>query len=414
LDIFGNTTGLSPSEKKALERIYRRRVPFETLTTLELTRSLADVSHSTGRQVGALVARSGQVEHVIVGDAAKLELPDIGRLRGGAGRFRGLRLIHTHLRNEPLSKDDLVDLTRLRLDMVAAICLSPVGLPATVYYAHGLPASPGRPTAPYQLYGPIPYSQLNCNPAALVGSLEDEFARLARSRPVAKDGRAILIHVSDKQHAGSIEESLRELRELARTAGVEVADTVVQVRDRVDPRTLLGRGKLEETVVKAMQLDANVLIFNRNLSPTQAASLARVTDLKVIDRSQLILDIFAQRAESRDGKLQVELAQMRYLLPRLSAKDDSLSRLTGGIGGRGPGEDRELRRRAPHLGRVRRDIAGAAEEHRVPERQQAAEADQQVEGAGEQGEAQQLHQEHGVAHEGRHQQGQQQGAVEDG
>jgi GTPase len=338
LDIFGNTTGLSPSEKKALERIYRRRVPFETLTTLELTRSLADVSHSTGRQVGALVARSGQVEHVIVGDAAKLELPDIGRLRGGAGRFRGLRLIHTHLRNEPLSKDDLVDLTRLRLDMVAAICLSPVGLPATVYYAHGLPASPGRPTAPYQLYGPIPYSQLNCNPAALVGSLEDEFARLARSRPVAKDGRAILIHVSDKQHAGSIEESLRELRELARTAGVEVADTVVQVRDRVDPRTLLGRGKLEETVVKAMQLDANVLIFNRNLSPTQAASLARVTDLKVIDRSQLILDIFAQRAESRDGKLQVELAQMRYLLPRLSAKDDSLSRLTGGIGGRGPGE----------------------------------------------------------------------------
>jgi GTP-binding protein HflX len=193
-------------------------------------------------------------------------------------------------------------------------------------------------TEPFQLYGPIPHGKLDCNPAAVLASLEEEFARVARTREVAKDGRSLLIHVCDKRNASRAEDSLRELRELARTAGVNVADTIVQVRDRVDPTTVLGRGKLDETVLRAMQLDVEVLIFDCNLSPTQAATIGSVTDLKVIDRSQLILDIFAQRAQSRDGKLQVELAQMRYLLPRLGLRDDSLSRLTGGIGGRGPGE----------------------------------------------------------------------------
>jgi GTP-binding protein HflX len=115
-----------------------------------------------------------------------------------------------------------------------------------------------------------------------------------------------------------------------------VVDEVVQVREQIDPKYVLGKGKLDEVVLRAMQRDADVLIFDRNLSPSQAASIAAVTDLKVIDRTQLILDIFAQRAETRDGKLQVELAQLKYMLPRLGQKDDALSRLTGGIGGRGP------------------------------------------------------------------------------
>ena len=339
MQIYGNTSGLSPSERKALERIYRRRVPFDRLTTPELTRSLADVSHSTGRQVGALVHRSGQVQYVVIGDSAKLMLPDIGRIRAGGGRFRGLRLIHTHLRGEALSRDDLVDLTRLRLDLVAAVCLSPEGNPQSVYYAHNIPLPPDAREDPCRSYGPIPYGKLDCNPEQLLSALEEEFARAARTRPVqAKDGRAILVHVCDKRSAAHAAASLRELEELARTAGVEVSDTVLQVRDRVDPKYVLGRGRLEATVLRAMQLDVEVLIFDRDLSAAQAAAVARMTDLKVLDRTQLILDIFAQRAESVDGKLQVELAQTRYLLPRLGTKDDSLSRLTGGIGGRGPGE----------------------------------------------------------------------------
>jgi len=340
LEIYGDTSGLSPSETKALQRIYRRKVPLDRLTTPELTRALVGVSHATGRQVGVLVDRRGTVHHVILGDASKLMLPDVGRLRAGAGRLRGLRLIHTHLRNEPLSRDDLVDLTRLHLDMVVAVCLAPGEERALcVYYGHNFPVVDDTNEPPFRTFGPIPYAKARDNPAEIIETLEQEFASAARARGVtAKDGRAILVHVCDKRSAGQAEDSLRELDELARTAGVEVADRILQVRDRVDPRYALGRGKLEDVVIRAMQLDAETLIFDCNLRPAQANNIARLTDLKVVDRTQLILDIFAQHAETNDGKLQVELAQMRYLLPRLGQRDDALSRLTGGIGGRGPGE----------------------------------------------------------------------------
>ena len=341
MEIFGNTSGLGPSERKALERLYRRRVPFSVLTNTELTRGLCETSQLTRRQVGVLIDRNGEVAYVVVGDAAKLFLPDLGRVRAGSGRFRGLRLVHTHLRNEPLTRDDLVDLTRLRLDLVAAICVSAEGEARSVYYAHCVPAQSGAAQAslPYRNFGPIPYSKLDLNPQQLIGGLEEEFARASRTRQVhAKDGRAILLHVCEKAQAHAAETSLRELTELARTAGVDVADTVMQVRDRLDPKYVVGRGKLDDIVIAAMQEDADVLILDRNLNATQAAAIATATDLKVIDRTQLILDIFAQHAQSQDGKLEVELAQTRYLLPRLGTRDDSLSRLTGGIGGRGPGE----------------------------------------------------------------------------
>lgn len=336
-------------------------MPFDTLTTPELTRSLVAFSHETGRQVGVLVDRGGTVHHTVVGDASKLMLPDVGRLRAAPGRLRGLRLIHTHLRNEPLSRDDLVDLTRLRLDMVVALCLAPAEPRALcVYYGHNVPVPEGTETPPFVTAGPIPYAKIDANPAQIISALEEEFARAERARPVvAKDGRAILVHVCDKRHMAKADESLKELKELARTAGVDVADTILQVRDRVDPRYVLGKGKLEDVVIRAMQLDVETLIFDQNLRPAQAASISRVTDLKVLDRTQLILDIFAQRADSSDGKLQVELAQMRYLLPRLSQKDDALSRLTGGIGGRGPGETKlevGRRRARERIGRLQAQL----------------------------------------------------------
>jgi GTP-binding protein HflX len=336
--ITGNTTGLAPSDVHALERLFRRRVPFDRLITPELARSMGEISAATGRQVGVLVSRGGEVEHVVVGDATKLMLPDLGRMRAAHGRFRGLRLVHTHLSQEGLTRDDLVDLTRLRLDLVIAICLSADGQPTSLHYGHNVPSIDPR-SPPYRIVGPITYGQESASPAEILSELEDAFARAARTQAVSgKDGRAILLHVTDRAHASHAEESLRELEDLARTAGVAVVDRILQVRDAIDPKYVMGRGKLDEVVLRSMALDASVLIFDRNLSPSQAAAVAAITDMKVIDRSQLILDIFAQRAESRDGKLQVELAQMKYLLPRIGQKDDSLSRLTGGIGGRGPGE----------------------------------------------------------------------------
>jgi len=349
IDVYGNKSGLPPSALRALERLYRRRVPAGDISTPELTRALATVSFETGRQVGVLVHRSGQVDYVVVGDAAKLMLPDIGRLRAAQGRFRGLRLVHTHLRGEPLTRDDLVDLVRLRLDLVAAIQLAHGGEPRSLVYAHNVPGEPGR--AAHREVGPLPIGQAHLDVGRLMVDLEAEFARRARAREVeGKDGRAILVHVGDKSKgAGAAREAearMRELRELARTAGTEVVDSVIQLRDHPDPKLVMGKGRLEEVVVRAIELDANVLVFDRELSPAQASAIARHTDLKVIDRTQLILDIFAQRAESRDGKLQVELAQLKYAMPRLTLKDDSLSRLTGGIGGRGPGETKlEIGRR---------------------------------------------------------------------
>ena len=372
--IHGNTTGLAPSALRSLQHIYRRKVPLQTIATPELIRSLAEASKQTGRQVGALVHRSGQIDYVIVGDATKLMLPDIGRLRAAEGRFRGLRLVHTHLHGEPLTRDDLVDLVRLRLDLVCALQLNPAGDVRGISYAHNMPVTQSG-DLPYREIGPIPPGRLDVDFGALITSLESEYAKRARTRAVvAKDGRAILVYVAEKGsrqgHQDEIEQRLRELRELARTAGVEVVDTIVQLRDRVDPRFVLGRGKLDDVVLRAVELDAQTLIFDRNLSPTQASSIAKHTDLKIIDRTQLILDIFAQRAESRDGKLQVELAQLKYSLPRLGQKDDSLSRLTGGIGGRGPGETkleigrRRAKERISHLEAQLKSLAKQREQRR--------------------------------------------------
>ena len=357
-EVYGNVTGLAPRALRTLERIYRRRVPLDKIATPELVRSLAEASREVKRQVGALVHRSGQVDTVIVGDATGLMLPDIGRLRAAEGRFRALRLVHTHLYNEPLTHDDLVDLTRLRLDLVCAVLLTREGEPRSLTWAYNVPTHPERTAgsqgsgAPrnYEVVGPVPYGTEQPHFGELIQALEAEFARQQKTRQVrAKDGSAILVHVGDKRQSGAMrraEAQLAELESLARTAGVQVVERVIQLRERPDPKLLLGRGKLEQVVMRAIDLDAETLIFDCDLTPAQASSIAQHTDLKVIDRSQLILDIFAQRAESVDGKLQVELAQLKYTLPRLGTRDDALSRLTGGIGGRGPGETKlEIDRR---------------------------------------------------------------------
>ncbi len=339
-EIVGNTAGLSPSARRTLERVYRRRVPLSNITTPELVRSLSDASRETKRQVGALVHRSGAVEWVVVGSATGLMLPDIGRLRAAQGRFRALRLVHTHLFGEPLTHDDLIDLTRLRLDLVCAVLLSPGFDPRSITWAHNVPKTEGSDQPGYEITGPLPYGRPTPDFGELINSLEAEFSRQSRVREVEHQ-RAILVHVGEKRERGAMikaRASLQELHSLAMTAGVSVVDSILQLRERIDPKLVMGKGKLEEVVMRAIDLEAEVLIFDRDLSPAQASGIAAQTDLQVLDRSQLILDIFAQRAETKDGKLQVELAQLKYRLPRLAQKDDSLSRLTGGIGGRGPGE----------------------------------------------------------------------------
>jgi len=351
---------------RRIEKLYTRRIPPHDIVTPEFARQMAELSHETRRQIGALIDRKGRVEYVMVGDNRQIELPDFKRIRVAMDRFRGLRCVHTHLRGEDLTRDDLTDLALLRLDLMAAIDVdAETGLPGLIRAAHLLPSTAaelngGERHKPYAFLESRIVSQMDLDFLALINSLEEEMARNRRTtrRAEVRD-RTILVGVTTGSLADA-EESMAELQELATSAGVVVLDKILQRRPAIDPRTVLGRGKLDELLIRALQLGADLLVFDRELQPAQVRSLSEATDLKVIDRSQLILDIFAQRAQSREGKIQVELAQLKYLLPRLIVGQDSaFSRLAGGIGGRGPGETKletDRRRVRDRIHRLEKEI----------------------------------------------------------
>ncbi len=344
--LHGNTQGLKPNQLRRIEKLYQRRIPPHQIVTPEFARQISELSHETRRQIGALINRKGYVEFVIVGDARQIELPDFKRVRVAGDRFRGLRCVHTHLRGEELTRDDLTDLALLRLDLMAAIDVDEqTGLPGVVRSAHLLPSiapeagTNGGNSKHFAFLDPAVASQFDVDFLGLIEALESEMARNRRtSRSAAGADRAILVNVSTGPRADA-EDSMAELRELAQSAGVVVLDEMIQRRSTIDPRTVLGKGKLDELLIGAMQVGADAIIFDRELQAAQVRSISEATDLKVIDRSQLILDIFAQRAQSHEGKIQVELAQLKYILPRLVlGQNSAFSRLAGGIGGRGPGE----------------------------------------------------------------------------
>ncbi len=352
--VHGNLQGLRASHTKSLQRLYRRRPSPDRLVTQELARELATLSRETRRQVGVFLDRRGTVTHVMVGSASSIEMPDWGRLRAGQGRLRGLRCIHTHLgepRGASLTHDDLTDLTLLRLDAMVSLGVTEDGLPGEAHVAHLRPARQDGTVV--EKLDPAPPAEVDLEFQDWIRALEDELSRSTRTQKIAEGERAILVAVSAGRGRAETDESVAELLELARSAEVEVVETLVQRRARPDPRTLLGSGRLEELAITAFRHDVDLVIIDSNLTPVQARNLGERLELRVIDRTQLILDIFAQRARTRDGKLQVELAQLRYRLPRLAQRDEGLSRLGGGIGGRGPGEQRlEVDRR-----RVRERIA---------------------------------------------------------
>jgi GTP-binding protein HflX len=349
---------LKPSHLNGLERLYRRRVPPGEVLTQELATRMAQLSIEIGRQIGILINRIGLVEYVIVGDEKELCIPDLSDYPLGKKRLRGLRLCHTHLKGEPLTEDDLTDLALLRLDLMAALLLVPGKHSFSIQVAYLAPPSHGA--APHRADPPVPFDRLRMDAAEFITSLESS---LEKSVPASREvrgveERAILISVS-RQARSEVEDSMDELRELARTGGVEVLDVFIQLRRDISPRFLMGEGKMREVIIRALQLGATMLLFDQELSPAQVRSISEMTELKVIDRSQLILDIFARRAVSLDGKVQVELAQLKYILPRLSGRGVQMSRLMGGIGGRGPGETKlevDRRRIRDRITRLEREL----------------------------------------------------------
>ena len=375
-NIHGFTKGLKHNQLQRIERLGTRRVPASQIVSAELARQMSELSTETGRQIGVLINRKGQVEYVMVGNAKQIEMPDFGRSRVSTGRFRGLRCVHTHLQGERLTQDDLTDLALLRLDLMSIVQVDKAtGLPGMVYSAHLLPGGSENmdldgDSLPYEFLEPNIPSQLDTDFSSLITSLESEMSRIRETSRVQQSNgdRVILVGVTTGD-AEEAHESMNELEELAAAADVVVLDKIIQRRPQIDPKTVLGRGKLDELLIRSMRVGADLIVFDTELSPTQVRILSEATDLKVIDRPQLILDIFAQRAQSREGKLQVELAQLKYLLPRLvMGQNSAFSRLAGGIGGRGPGETKletdrrrvrdriaQLEKQVDNLGRQRNE-----------------------------------------------------------
>jgi GTP-binding protein HflX len=345
MQVHGNLTGLKASQIKALERLYRRRVPPDRIITPELARYLTEQSLDIRRQVGLIIDRSGTVRYVIVGDDREIVIPDLSGYGRGRSGLRGLRCIHTHLGGESLNEDDLTDLALLCLDLMVSIEVGENGLPGRVEYAHLLPPNPDGKQVEIEAAASV--YDLEVDLGSFLRSLEQELESKIAETVDLSDPRekGILISVS-QQPRYEAEDSLDELAELARTAEVVVLDRFIQRPRKINPKYLMGEGKAKEVVIRALQQGATLLIFDQDLTPAQVRAIAEMTDLKVIDRSQLILDIFARRAHTRDGKVQVELAQLKYILPRLVGRGVAFSRLMGGIGGRGPGETKlEIDRR---------------------------------------------------------------------
>jgi GTPase len=341
---------------------------------------MAEITRDLNRRVGVLVDRAGRIDAVSVGEAARIAVPRKPSSPAGRERFCTLRFLTTRRGDEPLSASELAPLALHRLDAMAVIAVTEDGLLGPVRVAHILPAEERQPRPParsrersillprgavipgrrggrrsappevedvvadgerYRLFPPRPASLVDEDFLALIRALEEEFERRrARTRAAGKEGRAILVHVTTRSRVAA-GPSMDELQELAASSDLAVVDRIVQRRQAYDARTLMGAGRLEELIVRASRLQADFIVVDQDLTPAQARAIAEATDIKVLDRTQLILDIFARRARTREGKVQVELAQLKYLLPRLMSRGDSgLSRLMGGIGGRGPGEQK--------------------------------------------------------------------------
>jgi GTP-binding protein HflX len=361
--------GLKKSELNQLNRLLQRRIPTDKVVTIDFAESVAEISQNIGQALSVVVNRRGQIVNVTLGQPWQVNVPELRQVRVGPGRLCGHRIIHTKLAqgasgkktgaDVAISKENLQCLARNRLDLLAQIAVDEQGnfsksrgeqsrLADSVQIVHLLPGrdSEGRlwkvlPTCTARMAQDEDFEEL-------IQSLENEFKSRVPGLPVA-DGeeRAILVDlISEGSDPWQVEDDLDELALLARTAGATVCSRLTQTRSQPDPRFFLGSGKVQELALGVQEMGANLVVFDQELTALQHSSLEGVLGVKVLDRTELILDIFAQRAQTREGKLQVELAQLQYLYPRLVGKGDRLSRLGGGIGTRGPGETKlEIDRR---------------------------------------------------------------------
>ncbi len=347
---------MKTSQIKQLQRLYHQRLPGDRITTAEFAQRIAAISSEISQPVCTYVNRRGQVIRVGVGTLRQTQIPMLELPRYGAERLCGIRCIATQLKQDPPGESTLTVMALQRLDALVALTLTgggferrgggATGYVKGAYLAHLVPHPEANWTTSPMLSLDIVAEQ---DFLSLVEGLEEEFRREYVAQQVDRDHDQVLIVglQTDNRAPQTFQTGLEELARLVETAGGEVLETMTQKRPRPHPQTVVGEGKVQEITLAAQTIGANLIVFDRDLSPAQIRNLETQIGVRIVDRTEVILDIFAQRAQSGAGKLQVELAQLEYMLPRLTGRGQAMSRLGGGIGTRGPGETKlETERRS--------------------------------------------------------------------
>jgi len=338
MKVQGNTKNIKHYIIDQLETIYEMQVPIGQISTNEINEQIIAVTELLAREVAVYINRQGKVIQVAVGDTGTVDLPEI-KERTSNLRLSGIRCIHTHPGSDTtLSAPDLSSLRRLRFDVMVALGKKGSDILASMAFFTGeydddIPQLQG--------IGPVEAGALHSINLTYLTTVVDK--KLSRDTMILTEDdeeRAILagVELSRRSSSFSAEDSLEELAQLAQTAGAKVVGRVLQKKDRPDSALFMGKGKIQEIAMLLQETNANMVILDDELTPSQQHNLERFLGVKIVDRTALILDIFTQRARSSEGKLQVELAQLRYTLPRIGGQGLILSRLGGGIGTRGPGE----------------------------------------------------------------------------
>lgn len=339
-EIKGNIKGIRDSVIAELQKLYDMQSP--QLVSQELAVKLADITEYINREISVYITRSGQIIEIAVGDNATVELPSFSGRRG-AGRLSGIRCIHTHPGGNPyLSGVDISALKNNKYDAMVAIgVVSPDFTKSELTFGliTGIDSNENYTAECYGPYSIEDAENINfVNTVSTIERILDKQTGTASLQVMSE--RAILIGMEWGRNDSlwTADDSLEELKQLADTAGATVIKKFIQKRPKPDPAFFIGRGKVQELALYAQQENIDLCIFDDELSPAQQRNIESVMGIRILDRTALILDIFAQRARTNEGKLQVELAQLQYTLPRIMGKGLMLSRLGGGIGTRGPGE----------------------------------------------------------------------------
>ena len=343
-EILGNLKGIRNSVIEELKTLYDMKLSSGQLLSAELALKLADITEFINREVSVYITRSGQIIRVAVGSNETVELPAVEGRRGSS-RLSGIRCVHTHPNGTPsLSGVDISALKANRFDCMIAIGVTAPDYTQSTLGFGMIVGMDENEQFVVENYGPLTMTEAETIYFPnLVTTVERILEKQTSSTSLAQaQERAVLVGMEYNGMLNTlgwtIEDSVEELKQLADTAGAQVVAKFMQKRPKPDPAFFIGKGKVQELALFVQQENIDLCIFDDELSPAQQRNIEQAMGIRVLDRTALILDIFAQRARTNEGKLQVELAQLQYNLPRIMGKGLSLSRLGGGIGTRGPGE----------------------------------------------------------------------------